>query len=614
MREELLGYYERELTFLRQVGAEFAQKYPKIAGRLQLEPDRCEDPHTERLLEAFAFLAARVHLKVDDEFPEITTALLEILYPHYLRPLPSMSVVELQLDPEQGKVSTSLTVPRGSTLYSRAQLDGTACKFRSCYETVLWPLTVAEAQWRTVDRLQPPVKASEAVGAIRVLIKCMPDVVLSKLGIQSLRFYLNGESNLVHTLYELLCNNCFEILVRDPAAKRGASTFSLMPQNLVPVGFAESEAMLPYPRRSFAGYRLLQEYFTFPEKFFFFDVKGLDQLSLPGFKNQAELIFLISRFERADRQQMLEVGLSASTFRLNCTPIVNLFSQPAEPILLEQTKPEYHVKPDVRRAFTTEIFSIDRVVSSSPQSQDVITYEPFYAFRHAASREKKQTFWHATRRASAVREDGRTDVYISLVDVSGRHVKPDADTLTVGTTCTNAGLPSRLPFGTDSGDFELEGISAVRKILALRKPTATLRPPTGKAALWRLISHLSLNYLSLVEEGKEAFQQILQLYNFSDSVHLQSQIAGIASLDSSRHFARVVSDFGVTSARGTRVQLQLDEEQFVGGGVYLFASVIEHFLGMYVSMNSFSQLVASTTQRKEVLREWPPRAGRSILL
>src|SRR5438270_2188873 len=614
MREELLAYYERELTFLRQMGAEFAGKYPKIASRLQLEPDRCEDPHTERLLEAFAFLSARVHLKVDDEFPEITTALLDILYPHYLRPLPSMSVVELHLDPEQGKLSTGLTVPRGSTLYSRAQLDGTSCKFRTCYENVLWPLTVAEAQWQTPDRLKPPVKAADAVGAIRILIRCLPDVLFSKLGLQSLRFYLNGESNLVHTLYELLCNNCLEILVRDPAAKRGSPSFSLMPQNLSPVGFAENESILPYPRRSFSGYRLLQEYFTFPEKFFFFDLGGLDKLSASGFKNPVELIFLMSRFEKGDRQQMLEVGLSPSTFRLNCTPIVNLFAQPAEPILLEQTKPEYHVKPDVRRAFTTEVFSIDRVVSSNPHSPEVVTYEPFYAFRHSIGREKKQTFWHATRRASPVRDDGRTDVYISLVDVSGRYVKPDADTLTLGTTCTNSNLPSRLPFGTESGDFELEGVSAVRKIVALRKPTATLRPPTGKGALWRLISHLSLNYLSLVEEGKEAFQQILQLYNFSDSVHLQSQIGGIANMNSSPHFARVVSDLGVTSARGTRVQLQLDEEQFVGGGVYLFASVIEHFLGMYVSMNSFSQLVASTVQRKEVLREWPPRAGRSILL
>lgn len=614
MREELLAYYESELTFLRQAGAEFAQKYPKIASRLVLEPDRCEDPHTERLLEAFAFLAARVHLKVDDEFPEITTALLDVIYPHFLRPIPSMSVTEFHLDPEQGKLSTSLTIPRGSLLYSRAQIEGVSCKFQTCYETVLWPVTVAEAQWRTPDRLQPVVKASDAVAAIRLLVRCFQDVSFAKLGIDSLQFYLNGESNLTHTLYELLCNNCVRILLRDPAARSNASVITLGPENLRAVGFEENEAILPYPRRSFAGYRLLQEYFTFPEKFLFFELSGLDQLSSRGFNDQVEIIFLISSFERSERQQVLELGLGPSTFKLNCSPVVNLFTQAAEPILLDQTRFEYPIVPDARRAFATEVFSVDSVVCMNPRSREFSEFQPFYAYKHSATREKKQTFWHATRRNSELRDDQRSDVFISLVDLSGRPAEPEADTATVRCTCTNANLPSRLPFGNEAGDFELEGVSSLRKIVALRKPTQTLRPPTGKGALWRLVSHLSLNYLSLVEEGKDALQQILRLYNFSDSTHLHSQVAGISGLNSSRHFARVVSELGMTSVRGTRVQVQLDEEQFVGGGVYLFASVLEHFLGMYVSMNSFSQLVASTLQRKEVLKEWPPRAGRSILI
>jgi len=193
-------------------------------------------------------------------------------------------------------------------------------------------------------------------------------------------------------------------------------------------------------------------------------------------------------------------------------------------------------------------------------------------------------------------------------------VNPEADAITVRCTCTNFTLPSRLPFGSEQGDFELQGVSAIRKIVVLHKLTPTLRPPSGKGALWRLLSHLSLNYLSLVDEGKESLQQILNLYNFSDSIHLQNQIAGITKIHSARHFAPVITDNGVVSARGTRVGLELDEEQFVGGGVYLFSSVIERFLGSYVSMNSFSQLVASTVQRKEVLREWPPRAGRAILI
>ena len=611
MREDLLAYYESELTFLRQMGAEFAAKYPKIASRLALEPDRCEDPHTERLLEGFAFLAARVHLKIDDEFPEITTALLDVVYPHYLRPIPSMSVVEFHLDPEQGKLSTSLAIPGKSMLYSRAQVSGATCKFQTCYDTLLWPVVVAEAQWGTPDRLKPAIKVSEAVGAIRLVVRCLPDVTFQKLGMRSIRFYLNGESNLTHTLYELLCNNCIQILLRDPA-RPAIPPVVLSPENLRAVGFEENEAMLPYPRRSFSGYRLLQEYFTFPDKFLFFDLDGLEQLSPIGFSDQVEIVFLISKFDRADRQQVLELGVSVSTFRLNCSPIVNLFPQTAEPILLNQTRYEYPVVPDVRRSFANEIFSIDSVVCTSAQTRDIVEFSPFFSYRH--SRGKQQGFWHATRRDAHVRDDQRTDMFLSLVDVSGRPLQPEADTVTVRCTCTNSNLPARLPFGNESGDFELEGAASIRKIVALRKPSSTLRPPTGKRALWNLVSHLSLNYLSLVEDGKEGLQQILHLYNFSDSVHLKSQIAGINALSSSRHFARVVSEAGMTSARGTQVRIELDEEQFVGGGVYLFASVLEHFMGLYVSMNSFTQLIASTIQRKDVLKEWPPRAGRSILV
>ncbi len=613
MRDDLLAYYTRELTFLRQMGAEFAEKYPKIASRLLLEADRCEDPHVERLVEAFAFLAARVHLKIDDEFPEITEALLSILYPHYIRPIPSVSVVELHLDPEQGKLTTGLRVPRDTVLYSRP-VEGVPCKFRTCYETTLWPVRVATAQWTTPDRLQPALRAPEAMAVLRLHLRCLPDVSFEKLGLGALRFYLNGESNLVYALYELLSNNAVRILVRDPSPGSRLKAAALPPGSLRPVGFAENEGLLPYPRRSFLGYRLLQEYFAFPEKFLFLELTGLEALAASRFKEEAEVLILISPFERADRHQMLELGVSDKTLRLNSTPIINLFAQTAEPILLDQTRYEYPVIPDVRRRHATEIFAVDEVISSSTQSAEVIRFEPFYSFRHATRREKRQTFWLTTRRLSERRGEEGTDIYLSLVDLSGRPARPGVDTITVRCVCTNRDLPARLPFGSELGDFEMEGASAIRRIICLRKPTATVRPPAGRGAFWRLISHLSLNYLSLVEEGKQALQEILKLYNFGESVYLEKQIAGIVELSSARHFARVRSDYGISFARGVRVHLKLDEEQFEGGGVYLFASVLESFLGLYVTMNSFSQLAVSTQQRKEVLREWPPRAGREILL
>src|SRR5580658_7211657 len=160
MRSELLEVYERELAYLRKMGADFGERNPRIASRLLLEPDRCEDPHVERLIESFALLAARVHLRIDDDFPQITEALLNILYPHYLCPIPSMSVAEFHTDPERGKMTSSLQVPKGTVLYSRP-VEGVPCKFRTCYNTTLWPLKVSSAQWLTPDRLSPTLRASE---------------------------------------------------------------------------------------------------------------------------------------------------------------------------------------------------------------------------------------------------------------------------------------------------------------------------------------------------------------------------------------------------------------------------------------------------------------------
>jgi type VI secretion system protein ImpG len=613
VRDELLLYYERELNYLRQLGGEFAEKYPKIASRLILEPDKCEDPHVERLLEGFAFLAARVHLKIDDEFPEITEALLSILYPHYIRPIPSMSIVEMNLDPEKSGAVAAQKVPRGAVLNSRP-VGGVPCQFRTCFDTSVWPLWVTAGEWTSPDRLAPPVKSLEAAAAVRLELQGPQDMPLAQTGLDTLRIYLSAEANIAHTLYELLSANVVQVLVRDPTPGSRVRPLILPAGNLQPAGFSEAEAVLPYPRRSFPGYRLLQEYFTFPEKFFFFDLSGLEEAWTRGFKNRFEIVFLLSPFEMSERRQVLELGVSAKTFRINATPVVNLYKQTAEPILLDQRRYEYPVIPDVRRPHATEVFSVDEVVSINPQSNEVLEFEPFYSYRHATLRDKKQTFWLAHRRASARTGDEGTEVSLSLVDLSARPVRPDADTLTVRTTCTNRDLPSRLPFGNDAGDFELEGGAAIKRIVALKKPTNAARPASGKAALWRLISHLSLNYLSLVEGGRDAFQEILKLYNFTGSAYSEKQIDGISGLKSARHFARLISENGVTFARGTRVEMEFDEDQFAGSGVFLFASVIEHFLGEYVSLNSFSQMVARTKQRKEALKEWPPRAGQTILL
>jgi type VI secretion system protein ImpG len=607
--DELLTYYQHELMYLHRLGAEFGEKYPQHASQLMVESGRYQDPHVERLLEGFAFLAARIHRKIDDDFPEITEALFNTIYPHFVRPIPSMSVVEFRVDPRRRKLTSAFNVPRHSVLLSTPPLDGFRCKFRTCYDTVISPCRIHEAQWRAPERLEPPVSSPDAAGACRLLLACDPDVTFASLRADSLRFYLDGASSLVNSLYELLMNNCLGIVIRNPDNPAGAS-LRLPASALRPMGFSEGEAMLEYSRKSFSGYQLLQEYFAFPEKFFFIELGGLGSLVEKGFSSRAEIIFLISRYERSERHHTLEQGVTPATFRLNCAPVINLFSLTAEPIHIDQTRYEYPVIADRRRRNAYEVFSIDQVSSVNAGSQQVIEFEPLYASHYRRSRDSG-AFWQAHRRPSTRENDQGTEMWISLSDLNGRAARPGVETLTVRCSATNRDLVSLPSF--DSVEFEMEGASPVSRIVPIRKPTATLRPPLGKGQLWRLVSHLSLNYLSLVER-REALQNILSQYNFAKHTHVERQIAGILALKGKRHFARVVSENGISFARGTRVEMELDETHFAEGGAYLFGAVLEYFLGQYTTLNSFSQLVIRTRQRKDALREWAPRAGHKVLL
>lgn len=612
MRDDLLLYYERELDYLRKSAVLFAEKHPKVASRLALEPTKCEDPHVERLLEAFAFLTARVHLKLDDEFPEITEALLSIVYPQLVRPIPSMTVAEFQLDPDKGKLTSGITIPRHTPLYSKP-VSGVPCAFRTCYETKLWPISVQAAELTTPSRLQPAVKSSDSALAIRLELRCARDLTFASLQPPSLRFHLDGESGLTNTVYEMLFTRLNRIVVRDLAPNSRRSPVTLPASALKAVGFEGDEAMLPYAGSSFAGHRLLMEYFAFPEKFMFVELGGLRAAAEAGFGEAIEVIFLLSDGEGNGRLQRLELELSKKTFRLGCSPVVNLFPQVCEPIQLNQRRAEYPLIPDVRRPYSVEVFSVDEVAGINTANQTTTAYEPFYSLRHSERSRERSCFWLSRRRAGNRANDDGTDVSLSLIDLSMQTADPDAALLSVRATCTNRDLPSRLPFGNQDSDFEMEGPAAMKRIVALRKPTATVRPPMGKSVLWRLVSHLSLNYLSLVAEGKDALQEILRLYDVGRTAWAQNVIEGILDIRTRPHVARLVSEQGISLARGLRVEMELDEERFTGTGAFLFGAVLEQFLGMAASLNSFTQLSITTPQRREGLHAWQPRSGRRIL-
>jgi len=293
--------------------------------------------------------------------------------------------------------------------------------------------------------------------------------------------------------------------------------------------------------------------------------------------------------------------------------VINLFNHVAEPVRIDQHKSEYHVVPDVRKRSGTEIFSIEKVTAVSPSAQDsTMEYRPFYSVRHHLEEEEpsKRVFWHMQRRESGKKGDSGTEVFLSFTDLDFSPREPASDIVTVHTLCTNRDLPSRLPFGDSSGDFTLEAAAPVERITSLIKPTPTRRPSLGGHLQWRLISHLSLNYMSIVQGGEDALREILKLYDFYNSPSTRQQITGIVSLNS-RH---VTKRMGQSFCRGVRVAIEFDEEKYVGAGLYLFASVLERFIAQYVSVNSFTQLEARTVQKKEAIKVWPPRSGNQSLI
>ncbi len=622
MSEDIYPYYERELVFIRQLSQEFAQRYPAAAGRLLLQPNSSGDPHVERLIESFALLAGRIHHKLDDEFPELTDSLLGVLYPHFLAPIPSMSVVQFVLDPSRDQLPNGFTIPRHSRLRT-APINNLPCRFRTAYPVELWPVTLTSASLQSPPfprDFDPPRRTASA---LRLQFECQSQLTFSKLTLEQLRFYLFGEGHVTSGLYELIFNDATQIMFRsldDAPAQAARPMIRIAPDQCIKqVGFSADEGLLPYPPRSFPGYRLLSEYFTLREKFSFFDLGCWQRVAEAGYGKKLEVIIFLSKANKR-----LEEWVDANTFRTGCTPIVNLFEQVAEPVALTQRKHEYRVIPDVSQPLGMEVYSVDSVTSTDPTTSVTKSFQPFYSFGHRRRREENQAFWYGSRRPTTIENDRGNELYLNLVDASFLPSLPAESTLVVRTTCTNRDLPTQLQLAGERLFFELEGAAPLAGIRCLRTPTTPLRPPHRRGRYWSLLSHLSLNYLSLSdpEQGRAALQEILRLYDFSDPKAGQQQLAevtrqiidGITGLATRRIVGRTRADAGGGFCRGIEVTIEFDEQKYTGVGMYQFACVLDHFLGLYASINSFTQLVGKTSQSESSFKRWPLRAGDQPLL
>ena len=619
MLEDLLPYYERELGYLRELSGEFAQRYPKIARRLSLEGDQCEDPHVERMIEAFAFLTARIHRKLDDEFPEITEAFMQVLYPHYTRPFPSCTILQFETDPDNPEIQARYTVPRHHPAISPA-VGGMTCRFRTCYDVDLYPLNLVAANIQLAQGSEYLRRiAPDAAAAITLEFETQGALPIARLKLDKLRFFLDGDAALMHLLHELLLTRALRVRVGD-GSDDPDRTVTLPPTALRPVGFGQDESLLDADERTFSGFRLLSEYFSFPDKFLFVDLTGLDAPALQHSGTRLRVQVMLSSYPDNERHSRLAQTLAPHHFRMGCTPAINLFRHAAEPIRLTHHKASYPVLADGRRPLAFEVISIDSVTTVEKSGSQTGFHEvpPFYSIHHHTRDEQQRAFWYATREASVREFDKGTDVELSFVDLNFTPQRPDAEVLSLNLTCSNRDLPAQLPFGGSASgahtDFMLPQIGVVKRARPLRKPTTTLRPPNKRGLQWRLISHLSLNHLSLVSQGKDALQEMLALYNYAQSQSAARQIQGIAAVHSQPATTRVSGKHFSGFVRGIDVTLTVDEQAFVGAGAVLFGSVLERFLALYCGPNSFTRLTLRSLQQEQELAKWPARTGEALVI
>ncbi|UZG45894.1 type VI secretion system baseplate subunit TssF [Caldimonas thermodepolymerans] len=624
MDPRLLRYYNQELQHLREMGAEFAQAFPKIAARLGMDGIEVSDPYVERLLEGFAFLAARVQLKLDAEFPRFTQRLLEIVYPNYLAPVPAMVVAQFRPDLNDGNLARGFRIARGSMM--RSQLgkgDETPCQFRTAQDVTLWPVEIVSASYFSyapdLPLAQLPV-GRRVKGGVRLKLRATAGLQFHQLPMEALRLYLAGGDEVAYKLYELLLGSALGVVVVPP--QRPVPWHEVLPATSVaPVGFSDDEALLPVGLRNFQGYRLLQEYYAFPQRFLMFDIQGLRPALQRCTGDEVEVVVLL---ERGDAT--LENVVDAGNFALHCTPAINLFERRCDRIHITANQHDYHVVPDRTKPMDFEVYDVTSVTGYGVGAGSEHHFLPFYAaFHHeghghaayySLQREPRLLSAEQKRRGARSSYVG-SEVYISLVDPAEAPFSEDLRQLAVTATCTNRDLPLHMPLGVGRTDFVLDMAAPVESVRVLKGPTRPYSSLREGAVSWKFIHQLSLNYLSLLDvderEGAAALREILTLYAQSADHGLLKQIDGLRSVRTRPTVRRFPAPGPIAFGRGVEVDVEVDEFAFQGASAFLFGAVLAQFFTRYVSLNSFVETSLRSTSRGELMR-WVPRCGSRAIL
>jgi len=610
---------------MRDMGAEFAQEFPKIAARLSLGSMEVADPYVERLLEGFAFLTARIQLKMEAEFPTFTQSLLQMVYPHYLGPTPSIAVVQFKPDEGLKSMPEGAAIPRGTELRSLLGTeDQTNCTFRTAHEVQLLPVDLVDADY------VPSAAAVSALGlpeqrgikaAIRLRLKAPPSVPFNTIMLEKLAFFMAGPESARPRLYEQLLGNVAAIYVRPTVRPLPWQEF-LPPSALRGMGFEADEALLPQAPQSFDGYRLLQEYYAMPERFLFVELDGLDRAAIRCEGNELDIVLLLTRSEPA-----LAAGFGPDHMALFCTPAINLFPRRSDRINLSERAVEHQIVPDRMRPLDFEVFSVQSVEGYAPDGSPAQQFLPFYAANDLSRSPEHRSYYILRRQprllSARARQRGPRSSYlghetfISLVDPERQLYPSGLRQLGLDLLCTNRDLPLAMPVGKQHTDFTVALSVPVAAIRCVAGPSPP-RPCRGEGDYaWRFISHLGLNYLSLVDtdaiQGAAALRELLRLYVPSTGSLAARQLEGLISVAAHPVVRRIPGGGPAAVGRGLQLVLTIDEAPFGGAGGILLAAVLDRFFAKYVSINAFTETLMRSQERGEVMR-WPMRLGLRPIL
>jgi type VI secretion system protein ImpG len=624
MDPRLKDFYESELAYVRDMGAEFAAEFPKIAQRLDLGNTEVADPYVERLLEGFAFLTARIQLKMAAEFPTFTQSLLQMVYPHYLAPTPSMAVVRVRPDPVAIRgLPQGAVLPAGTALRSLLGTeDQTNCEFRTGHAIQLLPIELAEAEYISSAAAVAALGLPEQRGvkaAIRLRLKAAGELSFSQIALERLSFFLGGPEGSRPRLYEQLLANVTSLFVR-PASRPLPWQDRLPAGAIRALGFSEDEALLPRAPQSFDGYRLLQEYYAMPERFLFVEFGGLDRAVARCAGGELDIIVLLNRAEPT-----LAAGFGPDHLALFCAPAINLFPKRSDRINLAARDAEHPIVPDRMRPLDYEVFSVRAVEGFSADGSAPQPFLPFYAANDLSRNPEHRGYYMLRRQprllSSRARQRGPRSSYlghetfISLVDPEAAPFRHELRQLGLELECTNRDLALSMPVGKQHTDFTLSVSAPVASVRCVIGPTAP-RPCRGDGEYaWRFISHLGLNYLSLVDtdtvHGAAALRELLRLYVPSTGSVMARQLESLLSVAAHPVIRRIPGAGPMAVGRGLELTLTMDDSASggAGGGGILLAAVLDCFFAKYVSINAFTETVLRSPERGEVMR-WPMRIGQ----